>query len=106
MQYIFQLFINLALHPSSKRGKEQILYKIIFSVLLVRFELKDNLMSRRWITTPFRCEALLVLIKGMIGILVRRTRIPLKHLQLGSMRPVIARAITCHQNRRFGLGFD
>jgi len=63
-------------------------------------------MALRWITTPLWCEALLVLIKGMLGILVRRTSIPLKYLQLGSTRPVIARAITCHHNRRFGLGFD
>ena len=39
-------------------------------------------MTLQWITTPPECQNLRFSIKSMLGILVRRTSIPLRYLQL------------------------
>ena len=39
-------------------------------------------MTLQWITTPPACQNLRFSIRNMLGILVRRTSIPLRYLQL------------------------
>ena len=39
-------------------------------------------MTLQWITTPPECQNLRFSIKSMLGMLVRRTSIPLRYLQL------------------------
>ena len=39
-------------------------------------------MTLQWIATPLECQNLRFSIKSMLGILVRRTSIPLRYLQL------------------------
>ena len=42
----------------------------------------DRSMTLQWIRTPPECQNLRFSIKSMLGMLVRRTSIPLRYLQL------------------------
>ena len=57
------------------------------------FHLNHRFMTLRWITTPSACQKLRFSTKSMLGILVRRTSIPLRFLQFSFVRHLMIHTV-------------